>query len=119
MSNLKSAQECELCLERDKHSPANRELGGVWVCVDCIVQMNTDELRKADPPRPEVAAPETSIGSAIKRPPTTNARNLATVLAQTMEGLLAGKIDTPTALAVCKISSEAVKVMDLIWRMNR
>lgn len=39
-------QNCELCAKDGDEVAANRELDGIWMCVDCIVAMNVANDRE-------------------------------------------------------------------------
>lgn len=126
--------ECEVCANMGRDSVvANNQIDGVWACVDCIVEINKDKLRDeslsraresaardrlAVTPSVTVSAPAATRGVTIKAP-IANAQALVSTLSVVMERMLAGEVDPNVALAACKLSAEAVKAMDLMWRMSR
>ncbi len=56
---------------------------------------------------------------SVFTPPIKNARSLVATMSIVMEGLLNKSINVETARAACNVSSETIKALDLIWRMER
>ncbi len=101
---------CETC---DTKS-ANNQVDGVWLCVDCIVETNTALLKTNGSGKPVAETPQ----GVIMKAPIANARALVRTMSAVMEKLLAGEMDSSTAIAICKVSGETLKALDLIWRMT-
>ena len=97
---------CEQCGERSMFGVYNdRKL-----CIECHGGVH-EETVDFTGQRSMVKTPEIL-------PPIKDARTLVDTLSRVMDDLLSGKCNVEKARTACQISSETVKILDLMWRIE-
>jgi hypothetical protein len=112
---IPAANLCEEC----NTSP----LFGVYenrkLCISCRKKSLENAISLVDTEETVDHNGSAQMDRKVYTPPIKNARSLVATLSVVMDGLLNKSINVETARAACNVSSETIKALDLIWRMDR